>query len=331
LYLRRIASAAIPIKSAIADRIELRVGGRSVELCESADVDRPSVVGFFSPRILIPPALLKSLSEADLTQVVMHEMQHLRRADDWTNLLQKVSLVLFPINPVLFWVERRLCMERELACDDHVLQCTGKRKAYATCLTNLAEHSILRRGVTLALGAWERQSELAQRVHRILRRPEQAMGRRQSRVVLSVLVLGLVGGAVTLERSPQFVSFAPSPDYMPPGQQVNVILPSSGSGKFAASMQRQAAFSGQRASATLVKAFMPQSASSLQGKVRPTRRNVPARKPVVHREAEPASWVVMTEWHEVQPTSRTVPVMWKDTQPSYAAVPFGNGWLIIQL
>jgi beta-lactamase regulating signal transducer with metallopeptidase domain len=28
----------------------------------------------------------------------MHEMEHLRRADDWTNLLQKLALVFFPLN-----------------------------------------------------------------------------------------------------------------------------------------------------------------------------------------------------------------------------------------
>ena len=76
---------------------------------------RPSVLGFFRPRILVPPELLKALSPRELRQVVVHEMEHLHRADDWTNLLQKVGLVLFPLNPVLLWVERRLCAERELA------------------------------------------------------------------------------------------------------------------------------------------------------------------------------------------------------------------------
>ena len=59
----------------------------------------------------------------------MHEMEHLRRGDDWTNLLQKAGLVFFPLNPASFWVERRLCAERELACDDCVLRSSGARKA----------------------------------------------------------------------------------------------------------------------------------------------------------------------------------------------------------
>jgi beta-lactamase regulating signal transducer with metallopeptidase domain len=66
------------------------------------------VFGFLHPRILIPPALLERLTSPELQQVVLHEMEHLRRRDDWTNLLQKMGLVLFPLNPVLLWVERRL-------------------------------------------------------------------------------------------------------------------------------------------------------------------------------------------------------------------------------
>ena len=49
---------------------------------------------------------------------MLHEAGHLRRRDDWMNLLQKVGLVLLPLNPVLMWIERRLCLERELACDE---------------------------------------------------------------------------------------------------------------------------------------------------------------------------------------------------------------------
>ncbi len=77
-----------------------------VQICTSNEVDRPSVIGFFSPRILIPEELFAKLTTAEFGQIVLHEVGHLRRADDWINLLQKVSLVVFPLNPVLVWIER---------------------------------------------------------------------------------------------------------------------------------------------------------------------------------------------------------------------------------
>jgi beta-lactamase regulating signal transducer with metallopeptidase domain len=180
IHLRRLARRAAPV-AADADVQKLLAdapGGRAVELCTSEEVARPSVLGFFRPRILVPPALTEALSPQEMQQVVLHEMEHLRRGDDWTNLLQKIGLVLFPLNPVLLWVECRLCAERELACDDRVVRSSAGRKAYALCLTHLAEYSILRRSFSLVLGAWERRPELVRRVHRILRQPVRSMGRK---------------------------------------------------------------------------------------------------------------------------------------------------------
>jgi hypothetical protein len=108
--LHGIWKRAVPVEG--CDAVLLAAGFRGVELCTSKDVDRPSVIGFFSPRILIPEELFARLTTAEFGQIVLHEVGHLRRRDDWINLLQKLSLVLVPLNPVLLWVERRLCLER---------------------------------------------------------------------------------------------------------------------------------------------------------------------------------------------------------------------------
>jgi len=125
------------------------------------------------------------------------------------NLQQKIALVVFPLNPALAWVERRLCFERELACDERVLRATGAPKAYAACLATLAEHRLQRRGLGLALaiGVLGRESELGQRVRRILRRGTQ-MKPLHARLVLGGAMLGLVVAATGLERCPQLVGFS---------------------------------------------------------------------------------------------------------------------------
>jgi BlaR1 peptidase M56 len=183
--------------------------GHVVALCVSDEVARPSVLGFFRPRILVPPALLEQLSEAELRQVILHEMEHLHRGDDWTNLLQKLALVLFPLNPALAWVERRLCAERELACDDRVLHAGSGRKAYALCLTHLAEFALVRRGFSLVLGAWERRPELVRRVQRILSEPARQMGRKPALAAMAGLTAGALACTLALARAPQIVRFGP--------------------------------------------------------------------------------------------------------------------------
>ena len=186
---------------------------RSYTLCTSPDVDRPSVLGFFHPRILLPEGLLGILTPAEFQQILLHETEHLRRSDDWINLLQKLALVVFPLNPVLFWVERRLCLERELACDARVLAAGENiRKSYATTLTRLAEHSIMRRGLNLALGILgqrPRPSELSTRVHRILVRPARTLTRTQTRLATATVLVGVLTLATTLAHTPTLVTFAP--------------------------------------------------------------------------------------------------------------------------
>jgi hypothetical protein len=320
-------------------------GWRGVTLCTSVDVDRPSVIGFFSPRILIPLAVYERLTPVELEQIVLHEMGHLRRADDWMNLVQKVGLVLVPLNPVLLWIERRLCFERELACDDAVLRLTKAPKAYATCLTGLAEQRLGRRGAALSLGAWERRSELAQRVHSILRRSE-GMGRTQAGVVMSVLVLGLVGGAAELSRCPQVVSFsggaaplnADTQSYAAAGAEYQAVGFSS---SLSAARTSAAAMEPHE---TLLKASMPMSSAGRlpqqKGAVAAKRRHpvhsaalLRAKQDrTMQRARQVRGWVVLTSWEESSQPRMVLTVSSERVfSSSFAAVPTAGGWLVIQL
>jgi beta-lactamase regulating signal transducer with metallopeptidase domain len=319
--LTRLANRATPLAHDAA-LLPLIQGGRAATLCTSVEVERPSVFGFFRPRILIPPALIEKLSTSELQQVVLHEMEHLRRRDDWTNLFQKAAIVLFPLNPVLLWVERRLCAERELACDDRVLRSSAGPKAYAICLTRLAEFSMIQRSLSLALGAWERQSELVRRVHRLLRRPTESMGARQSKLVTVGLVLGALGGAIALAHTPELISFAA------PAKPALQARESS----------------GVRAQVHLVKAVMPERPLQSAFRARPVRSNtaIARRNPqqlFTDRSKEfvdsRREFVVLTEWTDTDAPPRVVfavvPVRQADHESRFAAVATPNGWLIVQI
>ncbi len=215
--LRKIWKAAVPIElvdlagdgRALQAHASAAWGRGTVEICTTTSLQRPSVIGFAKPRILIPDWLIARLTAGELEQIVLHEAEHLRRRDDWTNLLQKICLSLFPLNPALAWIERRLCREREMACDDGVISVTHAPRAYAACLASLAERGLERRAEALSLGAWQRRPELVHRVHSILRR-KGALSPVATRVLLGALSVGLVLGAIELSRCPQLVAFVPA-------------------------------------------------------------------------------------------------------------------------
>ena len=147
---------------------------RPVELLSSKEVRVPTAIGFFRPAVIVPAWALRELSAAELNTVVLHELAHLRRWDDWTNLAQKVLRAIFFFHPAVWWVENRLSLEREMACDDLVLAHTANPRAYAECLMTLAEKNLLQRGIALAQAAVGRMRQTSLRVLQILdvRRPQ---------------------------------------------------------------------------------------------------------------------------------------------------------------
>jgi hypothetical protein len=279
---------------------------------------------------------------------------HLRRGDDWINLLQKLSLVVIPLNPVLMWIERRLCLERELACDDDVLRLTKAPKAYATCLTNLAEHRLGRRAAALSLGAWEKRSELARRVHSILR-GGQGMGRTQARVVMGALVLGLLGGSAELARCPQLVSFSQvsfSQTALPVAELAQGLPAAAAyqAASFRVPVNRASTLPGA-AHETLLKASMPADRGDREvrsGQTMPKQRRA-VSAPVLMRSSgtlmrssgshahaprmrRAQRWLVLTSWDGTERRRMVFAVTEERViSTSYAAVPTPGGWLVIQL
>ncbi|SRR5579884_97663 len=141
---------------------------RNVRICVSDEISAPTAVGFIRPAVLIPTWTLSELSGEKLRSVLLHELGHLRRWDDWTNLLQKILRAIFFFHPAVWWIDSRLCLEREMACDDLVLAETNDAHAYAECLVSLAEKSMVRRGVALAVAAVGRVRQMTLRLGRIL-------------------------------------------------------------------------------------------------------------------------------------------------------------------
>jgi beta-lactamase regulating signal transducer with metallopeptidase domain len=336
IRLQRLAIRATDVTPVESIAAILRRSRRRLTLCLCSDFDRPIIAGFVHPRILISPDLYAKLSTTELEQVVLHEVEHLRRFDDWTNLLQKVSLALLPLHPVLLWLDRQMCLERELACDDSVLREVHARKSYAACLTRLAEDSLLRRGFSLALGALgsrERTSELSLRVHRILSAPRQTMSPARAWMTSSVLLVGLMGGAIALAHSPQLLSFTAPQDIVPSHQTFastaikSVYNPSS----VVHPAFIKASFQGNKSFLTVpAVAHVPSTPVKTKSRARNAIR---MRSVMRNNDAQRHFYAALAiSRMTAVPRALTFTVSHsQDQQVLYAAVPLRDGWLILQL
>jgi beta-lactamase regulating signal transducer with metallopeptidase domain/DUF4097 and DUF4098 domain-containing protein YvlB len=211
--LRQLKSHAEPAGEVFQSRLNslaASVGvGRRARLLVSDDVSAPMALGLLDPVILVPRSLPERLSDADFDHVALHELAHLRRYDDWMNLLQRLIEALFPIQPAVFWISRQLTLERESACDDWVIAATGTPKPYATTLTRVAELTMWARAGVLASGAAGNPSQLYRRVHRLLDQ-RRNITPRASAIALLLGALGVVALVSACARAPQLVAVADS-------------------------------------------------------------------------------------------------------------------------
>jgi hypothetical protein len=183
---------------------------RPLAICRSSAVTVPTAIGFFKPAILVPEWVLQELSAEELKIILLHEGAHLRRWDDWTNLAQKIVRTIFFFHPAVWWIEKRLSLEREMACDDLVLATAANSRAYAECLLTLAEKSIMRRGLAMAQAAVSHAREISLRLAQILdvNRPNAT---RVLKPVLGVMTLFGALCLIVLPGVPKLVVFENGP------------------------------------------------------------------------------------------------------------------------
>jgi beta-lactamase regulating signal transducer with metallopeptidase domain len=177
---------------------------RPVAILVSDRVQVPTALGFFKPAIILPRWMAEEGATEELKHVLLHELTHLQRRDDWTNLVQKVVKAVLFFNPGVWWMERELSLHREIACDDAVLAQTSSPRTYAECLARVAEKSFLRRQIAMAQAAVSRVRQLTVRVARILDPNRAATTQIWKPAIPAVAALALVSG-ISVAHAPELV------------------------------------------------------------------------------------------------------------------------------
>jgi len=189
------------------DAVERSGIRRRVCVRTSNQVRVPTAIGLLKPAIVFPRWVIDELSADELRQVMLHELAHLRRWDDWTNLAQQFVKALFFFHPAVWWIEKKVALEREMACDDAVLAETENPRAYAECLTHLAERSFIQRSVALAQAAIGRIRQTSARVAEILDVNRPKANPRSWKPAVSLVAGFAVACAVGASQAPRMIAF----------------------------------------------------------------------------------------------------------------------------
>jgi uncharacterized protein (TIGR03435 family) len=200
-------------RRAISSHAALPPSGRTARLLLSSDIASPMAVGFLHPAVILPESLPGELAQPEMDHVLLHEMAHIARKDDWTNLLARVLGAPLALHPVAWWILRQIEREREIACDDWVVARTGSARPYAQSLARMSELRMARtetaeaQGEALASGIFGGGSRLGERIEMLLARGRVFSPRTSKRRVAASAVL-LAGCIFAASFAPRLIAFA---------------------------------------------------------------------------------------------------------------------------
>ena len=122
----------------------------------------PAVVGVLNPTILLPAWAL-GLAEADRQLMLEHEAEHVRARDPMLIALAAWAIALFPWNPALWFIVKRLRLAIEIDCDRRVLaRRTADARDYGLLLLTVGARSA--NGLRFAVSLAEPRRFLEQRI-----------------------------------------------------------------------------------------------------------------------------------------------------------------------
>jgi beta-lactamase regulating signal transducer with metallopeptidase domain len=175
------------------ERLRLRTRLARVRLTQSALVTSPLVLGM--AEICVPVGLL-SLGDAELDNVLAHELAHLERRDGvWFPLVGVAATVLW-FQPACAWAAARFRESAEHACDDRAVELTRDAVGLARVLLQLASSASARLGGALAPTIANSKQALLSRIRRLTSdEPTVPVSARRHRVRMASLGLAVLGAA----------------------------------------------------------------------------------------------------------------------------------------
>ena len=211
----------------LADELVGQLGIKRRVTLLRCQVEMPLTWGIIRPQVLIP-ADAENWSTDQQRSVLLHELAHVQRWDWLTQTVSHMCCAIYWFNPLVWVADCRMRLERERACDDHVLISGCRATDYASHLLEIARTShtsvfAARAAVALAQSSW-----IEKRLRVILapdrnRRPVTKMAVTVSVLTVACLVL-LIGvirpseareDEVLLQQIRETVLWSPQPPERP--------------------------------------------------------------------------------------------------------------------
>ncbi|MBS1813075.1 MAG: hypothetical protein JST84_33220 [Acidobacteria bacterium] len=125
--------------SALTSRLRAQLDlSAHISLYASEEISMPVTWGIWRPVVLLPAE--SAQWSTDWRRIVLlHELAHIKRRDCLTQMIANWACAFYWFHPLTWYAAKRLRVERELACDDYVLEVGTRASDYASYLVELAK------------------------------------------------------------------------------------------------------------------------------------------------------------------------------------------------
>ncbi len=166
----------------------------------SGTVASPVLIGLWHPVILLPADILMWTTAEERRAILLHELVHAQRKDHWENFFQAILGAVFYFHPAVRYTCKQLCIERELSCDEQVLQFGTEASAYVESILKVAEKSIA--SDALHQPAFITKKMLERRIEMIMKGDRSIWSaRRWTLLILPVALIAVMIWVIVPNRS----------------------------------------------------------------------------------------------------------------------------------
>jgi biopolymer transport protein ExbD len=139
---------------------------KKIKVYISKRIVLPLTMVFYPNRIFVPEHW-HEWDEQCRRLVLKHEESHLKRHDNLIQIFQNIAQALFFFHPLVYFLNKKMNLYREMICDDHVVMSEhGSRLEYSKCLTDIAEKVVWKRNLYQSVSAFSSQkSALSHRIN----------------------------------------------------------------------------------------------------------------------------------------------------------------------
>ena len=124
-------------------RMERNAGLRKrIEIFLSRASLEPGIFGIARPILVWPEGISARLDDAHVEAILAHEVGHVRRRDNLFATVHMLVEAIFWFHPLVWFLGTRLVEEREVACDEEVLELGSERQVYAESILKICEFCV---------------------------------------------------------------------------------------------------------------------------------------------------------------------------------------------